>query len=259
MQRSRLIPVLLLDARRRLVKTEGFERRTYVGDPFNVIRLFNEKEVDEICLLDIDASPQGRAPDVGYLRELASECFMPLAYGGGITRMQECDALLRVGVEKFVLGRAASDSALIGEMVGRLGSQAVVACVDVRGDGQDAHCRHPDGTRQDPASVCTSLADLGVGEIILQSIDRDGSRRGYDLPLLRRISSCVSIPVIALGGAGQLDDLLDGIDAGASAAASGSAFVFLGRLRAVLVTYPHAHAIAASREARSGRAPDSSG
>ena len=238
---KRVIPILLLDSRRRLVKTVQFGERTYVGDPFNVVRLFNEKEVDEICVLDIDATAHGRSPDVGFVRELSSECFMPLAYGGGITSLAQCEELNRVGIEKFVLGQGALDRSLVRAISRDIGSQALAACVDVRGEGAAARCvtrngRHETGLA--PLDLCRELQDEGVGEIILQSVDRDGVRHGYDLQLIGDVAHALSIPVIALGGAGEAAHLAGGLLAGASAVASGSAFVFIGRLRAVLVTYP---------------------
>lgn len=244
--RNRIIPVLLMDQRHRLVKTMRFGERTYVGDPFNVIRLFNEKEVDEICLLDIDASSTGAGPDLGFLRELASECFMPLSYGGGLTTAAQCEQLNRVGVEKFVLGRSASDTELVTHLVRDLGSQAVVACVDVAGSGRTARRVMASGRQQTGMDALTDalrLQDLGVGEIILQSVDRDGTRLGYDLELIRHVAPRLSIPTVALGGAGEAVHLAEAIHAGASAAASGSAFVFLGRLRAVLISYPSAQSM----------------
>lgn len=239
--RKRIIPVLLFDQRHRLVKTVGFGARTYVGDPFNVVRLFNEKEVDEICILDIDASAHGRAPDLGFLRELASECFMPMAYGGGITKLAHCEQLNRAGIEKYVLGHSALDSDLVRALTRDMGSQAVVACVDVAGQGATAQCVTRSGRQQTghaPLSLCRQLQDEGVGEIILQSVERDGQRTGFDLELIRQVAPHLSIPVVALGGAGEAIHLAQALQAGASAAASGSAFVFIGRLRAVLVSYP---------------------
>lgn len=244
--RKRLIPILLLDSNRRLVKTVKFGERTYVGDPFNVVRLFNEKEVDEICVLDIDASAQGRAPDFGFIRELSSECFMPLAYGGGIAQLVHCEQLNRAGVEKFVLGHAALDAELVRSVSRDIGSQAVAACVDVVGRGNLARCATQSArmdTGRKPLELCRQLQDLGVGEIILQSVDLDGARSGYDLELIRKVSHELSIPVVALGGAGDARDLVQGLHAGASAAASGSTFVFIGKLRAVLVSYPSAEQI----------------
>lgn len=239
--RKRLIPVLLLDRNRRLVKTVAFGERTYVGDPFNVLRLFNDKEVDEICVLDIDATVDGREPDFGFLRELASECFMPLAYGGGLRRIEQCEQLSRNGVEKFVLGASATDPDFVRSLSRDIGSQAVVACVDVRGRDANAQCftqsaKHD--IRLAPINHCRKLQDLGVGEIILQSVDLDGARTGYDLELIHTISSQLTVPLVALGGAGEYNHLTDALRAGASAAASGSTFVFIGRLRAVLVNYP---------------------
>lgn len=239
--RPRLIPVLLLDRDRRLVKTLRFGERTYVGDPFNVVRLFNEKEVDEICVLDIDATVDGRAPDFGFARELASECFMPLAYGGGISKLAHCEQLNRIGVEKFVLGQGAFDEALVAAVVRDIGSQAVAACVDVVGHGSAAYCVTHSGAHRSaraPLEHCLALQAAGVGEIILQSVDRDGTREGYDLVLISEIATRLSVPVVALGGAGSALHLQMALRAGASAAASGSAFTFIGRLRAVLITYP---------------------
>lgn len=238
---NRMIPVLLVDGSKRLVKTVSFSERTYVGDPFNVIRLFNEKEVDEIVVLDIDATVQGRGPDLGFIRELASECFIPLAYGGGITSMQHCDALARSGVEKFVLGTSATNTEFVNQVVRTVGSQAVLACVDVRGSGLGSECVVRSGALPVGLSLreyCRSLEQIGVGELLIQSVLRDGMRSGFDLSLVKEVSKLVSIPVVALGGAGTLSHLVDGLKAGASAVASGSAFTFVGRLRAVLVTYP---------------------
>jgi cyclase len=241
--RKRLIPVLLIDRQRRLVKTVRFGERTYIGDPFNVVRLFNDKEVDEICVLDIDATVDGRAPDFGFLNELASECFMPMAYGGGITALGHCEQLNRIGVEKYVLGHQAFNEPLIQAVVRDMGSQAVVACVDVAGAGKAARCVTKSGTvtwPTTPADHCLALQNIGVGEIILQSTDHDGMRKGFDLELISQISEILTIPLVALGGAGDTRHLQQALMAGASAAASGSAFSFIGRLRAVLITYPDA-------------------
>jgi cyclase len=239
--RKRLIPVLTVDRRRRLVKTVRFGERTYVGDPFNVVRLFNEKEVDEICILDLDATVDGREPDFGFLAELASECFMPLAYGGGLSTLEHCERLNRIGVEKFVLGHAALDRDLVRAVSRDLGAQALVACVDVKGAGAAARCVTRSGRNDTglvPLDLCRALQDAGVGEIVLQSVDRDGLRQGYDLELIASVAHGLDVPVVALGGAGELHHLAEALHAGASAAASGSAFTFIGRLRAVLVTYP---------------------
>ena len=244
--RPRLIPVLLLDRRKRLVKTVAFGERTYIGDPFNVLRIFNEKEVDEIVVLDIDATPDGRGPDLGFVTELASECFMPLAYGGGLTTATQCEALNRAGVEKFVIGTAAASTQLIPELARTFGSQAIVGCVDVRGRGADATVVTRSGRERQPQGVADyalRLQQAGAGEIVLQSVDLDGARTGYDLDLIRDVSVRLTIPLVALGGAGEVAHLRAGLAAGASAAASGSAFCFIGRRRAVLITYPQGEGV----------------
>jgi cyclase len=239
--RKRLVPVLLMDADRRLVKTVRFGERTYIGDPFNVIRLFNEKEVDEIVVLDIDAGPGGRQPDFGFLRELASECFMPLAYGGGIRSMGDCEQLNRLGVEKFVFGHGAFEPALVETASRSLGSQAVVACIDYVGSGEAARCVTRAGRAHHdlhPLAHALSMQAAGAGEVILQSVDRDGMRQGMDVETIDHVAHRLDVPLVALGGAGDLDHLAQGLSSGASAVASGSAFCFIGRLRAVLVSYP---------------------
>lgn len=237
--RPRLIPVLLLDRDRRLVKTVRFRERTYVGDPFNVLRLFNEKEVDEICILDIDATSDGRSPDIGFLSELASECFMPLSYGGGLDNLYVCERIGRAGVEKFVVGTRSRDTALLSAMRDNFGSQAVVACLDYRGSIVGA-----EAATWSAASLierARRAVEAGAGEIIVQSIDRDGTRSGMDLLTVAAISHAIEVPTIALGGAGEVQHMVDALKTGASAAASGSAFTFIGPLRAVLITYPDAN------------------
>lgn len=230
----RLIPVLLIDRDRRVVKTVGFGERTYVGDPFNVIRLFNEKQVDEICVLDIDAGRDNRTPDFGLAASLAAECFMPLSYGGGIATLDHARRLIADGIEKLVLRRHATD-ALIGAIAHEFGRQAVIGCIDYRDDGTS---RSVEGSGEPLAGAAARLAAAGVGELILQSIDRDGVRTGMDLAAIGAVAAQLPVPVIALGGAGEVTHLDAAIAAGADAAASGSAFCFIGRLRAVLVTYP---------------------
>lgn len=241
--RPRLIPVLTLDRNRRLVKTVGFGVRTYIGDPFNILRLFNEKEVDEIILLDIDATIDGRAPDLGFIREVASECFIPLAYGGGLKDVATCEALGRIGVEKLVVGTCATEGDFLPRLSAHMGAQAVVGCVDYRGKGDEARSCVLSGRKMlssTPLNRALLLQELGCGEIILQSVDDDGSRAGYDLDLIGKISAQLDVPMIALGGAGNMGHLSAALKVGASAAASGSAFSFLGRLRAVLINYPEA-------------------
>lgn len=232
---QRLIPVLLIDRDRRVVKTRGFGHRTYIGDPFNIIRLFNEKQVDEICVLDIDATADRRPPDFGFAAALAAECFMPLSVGGGIAEIDHARRLIAHGVEKLVLRTHASET-LIAAIAHEFGAQAVVGCLDYRLASDE---RVTIGPSPEPlAAAAARLAAAGVGELILQSVDRDGARTGMDVEGIAAIAPNLSVPVIALGGAAELPHLNAALAAGADAAASGSAFCFIGRLRAVLITYP---------------------
>lgn len=242
--RARVIPVLLLDRRKRLVKTRRFAEEVYVGDPFNVLRIFNEKEVDEICVLDIHATEDEREPDVGFVRTLASECFMPLSYGGGVRSLSDCERLFAVGVEKVVLGASAAGGSLVREAARDFGSQAVAVSLDVARSAWAREVRTHRGGRPvslEPVEYAQRVVEEGAGEILLHCVDRDGCRHGYDLELVEAVAKAVKVPVVALGGAGQHAHLRDGLGAGASAVASGSTFVFIGPLRAVLITYPTAH------------------
>jgi cyclase len=245
MEPRRLIPVLGIDRSQRVVKTVAFGARTYVGDPFNIVRLFNEKEVDELVILDIDASVDARPPDLGFIRELVSEAFMPVGYGGGLRDLSVCERLARVGVEKQIIGSGAVDASFLRALVSQLGSQSVVGCVDVLGHGAGAPAVVMSGTRSIGsvgAAHARYLQDVGCGEVVLQSVLRDGARRGYDLELIRSVASSLSVPLIALGGAGSVEDFPPAFEAGAAACASGSAFTFFGARRAVLVTYPTSRA-----------------
>jgi cyclase len=243
--RPRVIPCLLL-RNTGLVKTVRFTDPTYLGDPRNVVKIFNEKEADEICLLDITATIEGRPPRLQLLREISSECFMPLAYGGGIRQLDDVKAIIGVGVEKVVINSAAVATPNLVEAAARMaGSSSVVVSIDVRSRPWPARGYEVfthSGTRKTglrPVEFARSMERAGAGEILLTAIDRDGTMRGYDLELIRMVSDAVSIPVIACGGAGKADDLFRAVrEAGASAAAAGSLFVFQGKHRAVLISYP---------------------
>jgi imidazole glycerol-phosphate synthase subunit HisF len=243
MRRVRVIPVLLLTGSG-LVKTVQFAKPTYVGDPINTARLFNDKEVDELVVLDIDATREGRGPDIARIAELASECFMPIAYGGGVTSIDHVEQILEAGVEKVVINSAmATRPAVITEAAARYGSQAVVVSIDVRAKRFRGQRVYTHGGRRStgltPADAAARAEDLGAGEILVTSIDRDGTYTGYDLEMIRAVSGAVSVPVIACGGARSVDDFLPAVrDAGASAVAAGSMFVFQGPRRAVLVNFP---------------------
>ncbi|MDF1722300.1 MAG: AglZ/HisF2 family acetamidino modification protein [Minwuia sp.] len=243
MKRVRVIPTLLIE-QGRLVKTIKFGKRTYVGDPVNTVKIFSDKEVDELMLLDIGVAKSGKAPDFGMLREIASECFIPFGYGGGIRTLDHARQAFDAGVEKVVLNTALFETPDLPAQIGRIyGAQAVVASLDVKkgmfgGPRVVTQC----GTKKVPGSVldvARRVVAAGVGEILLTAVDRDGTFDGYDLDLIRQIAETVEVPVIASGGARDIPDFLNAIrDSGASAVAAGAQFVFKGPHRAVLVNYP---------------------
>lgn len=243
MNKTRVIPVLLLRGKG-LVKTVKFKEPKYIGDPINSVRIFNEKEVDELVLLDITATPEGRGPDFELLADIAGEAFMPMAYGGGITTLEQVQRIFALGFEKIVINTAAYVAPqLIRDAVEIYGSQSIVGCVDVRRTllGRYELCSHAGKTKQ-PGGLKEHVAELerlGVGEIIVNAVDRDGTQSGYDLKLIREVSSAVSVPVVACGGASGIDDFVAAVEeGGASAVAAGSVFVFVGPHRAVLINYP---------------------
>jgi cyclase len=207
------------------------------------VRIFNEKEVDELVFLDIGASAAGTGPNFDLLADIASEAFMPFGYGGGITSVAQIKRLYALGVEKIIINTAAAENpGLVSEAASLAGSSGVVASIDVRRSllGRYTVCVAA-GKRdlgRDPVAYAREMADLGAGEILLNAIDREGTMEGYDLKLIRSVSEAVSVPVVAVGGAGSLDHLREAVRHGASASAAGSLFVFHGRHRAVLITYP---------------------
>jgi cyclase len=239
----RAIPCLLLSGAG-LVKTVRFRKPTYLGDPINIARIFNDKEVDELILLDIQATPEGRGPRLEVVASLASECFMPLCYGGGVRTLEEMRALYAAGVEKVAINtRAVEDPLFVRRAAEAFGSQGVVVAIDV-GHGWLGGRRvlvrgGRKRTRLDPAEHARRMEEMGAGEVLLTSVDRDGTMAGYDLALVKDVARAVSIPVVACGGAGSVADLGRVVRAaGAAAAAAGSLFVFSGPNRAVLVSYP---------------------
>jgi len=240
---ARVIPCLLLQGNG-LVKTRKFKDGVYVGDPLNAVRIFNDKEVDELVVLDIDASREGREPNYQLIEEISGECFMPLAYGGGISSVEQAKRLIRSGVEKLILNTSAvRQPALIADISQIFGSQAVVASIDVRrtlfgGYRTMTHSGTVE-TKFELQEHIASVVAAGAGEILINSIERDGTMQGYDIPLIKSVVSQVTVPVIACGGAGNVGDLSAGIrDGGASGVAAGSMFVFHGKHRAVLISYP---------------------
>jgi len=243
MTATRVIPCLQL-VDESLVKAVRFGRRTYVGDPANTVRIFNELEVDELCFLDIRASLEGREPNLGLLRDIASEAFMPMAYGGGITRAATALEILSIGFEKVVLNTAAvRQPDLISEIARSAGSQAVVGSIDVRTGllgRRRVHIR--DGrekTGLDPRSWARRLEQLGCGELLVTAMDREGTWAGFDVDLLRDIATAVTIPVIAHGGCGAVSHIAAVVrDAGVSAVAVGSMVVFQKQGMGVLINFP---------------------
>lgn len=239
---NRVIPCLLLQ-NGGLVKTARFRKPRYVGDPINAIRIFNEKYVDELVLLDIAASRTGADPDYDLIARIAGECFMPLCYGGGIRDIAQARRLIAAGVEKIAVNSTAIDRpGLIGELAVELGASSVVAAIDVKRDLLGRRRVFHPGKRRltslDPVAHASSLVEAGAGELFVNSVDRDGMFCGFDNRLVADIAAAVKVPLIACGGAADLDDMRGVIEAGASAAAAGSMFVFYGPHRAVLISYP---------------------
>lgn len=238
----RVIPVLLVSGGY-LVKPVAFAREKYIGDPINAVRIFNEKQVDELVICDIDASRTGSGVNYSLIEEIASEAFMPVGYGGGVTSVDEATRIVSIGIEKVVLNSIVhTRPSAVTEIADALGSSSTVVSVDARRRRFGGHdtfvTRGHTKTGLSPVDAARRAEELGAGEIIISSIDRESSFSGYDLPLVRSVAEAVTVPVIALGGAGSVADLRAGLEAGASAAAAGSMFVLNGPHRAVLITYP---------------------
>jgi cyclase len=243
MYRPRVIPCLLLRGYG-LVKTRKFKDPVYVGDPVNAVRIFSEKEADELVILDIDASKEGREPNYELIEEIAGECLMPIGYGGGITSLAQVKRLIRSGVEKVVVNSTAALGSMqvISDAAAAFGSQAVVGAIDVRRTmlkGYRIVARSATvETSLKLEEHCRALVAAGAGEIFLNDVDADGTMAGFDLKLVRRVAESVDVPVVACGGAGTIDHLSQAIrEGGASAVAAGSMFVFHGKHRAVLINY----------------------
>lgn len=244
MLRSRITPVLLVH-NKGLVKTVSFKEAKYVGDPLNAVKIFNEKEVDELTVLDIDATVNGQPPNFEMIRNLASECRMPLCYGGGVSSVEHAKRIINLGAEKVAFSNAALENPeLISEISNAVGVQSVVVVLDVKKAGLFGKYEvfthnGTKRTKKNPVELAALYEKLGAGEIIINSIDNDGQMKGYDLKLIEEIRNVTTIPITALGGAGTYDDLRILIDKfSIIGAAAGSIFVFKGKYKAVLINYP---------------------
>lgn len=241
----RIIPCLLVKDKG-LVKTIHFNNPKYVGDPINAVRIFNEKEVDELIVLDIDATSNGAEPDYEMIEKLAAECRMPLCYGGGVKRLEQVQRILELGVEKIAISSITVEHPqLVTELAERVGSQSVVVVLDVKrysiGGGYEVYTQNGrKKTGKCPIVFAKQLERLGVGEIVINSIDNDGLMKGYDIDLVKKVRESISVPITVLGGAGSLQDIGRLINKfGVIGAAAGSLFVFKGVYRAVLINYPN--------------------
>ncbi len=243
MLKTRVIPCLLLKGRG-LVKTVKFKDPKYVGDPLNAVKIFNDKEVDELIFLDIDATVTKREPQFDLISQIASECFMPFAYGGGVSSIEDIKKIIEIGVEKVVLNSSVFNCPhLVKEASDFFGSQSVVVSIDVRKNILGKYKVYKNSgrvnTNLNPVDHAIELEKMGAGELFLNSIDRDGTMSGYDVKIIKEITSVLDIPLIACGGAGKLRDFADAVHkGGASAVSAGSMFVFQGKHRAVLINYP---------------------
>lgn len=243
MYRNRIIPVLLMEKKMSLVKTVRFKNPIYIGDPINAVKIFNEKEVDELILLDINASKEKKSPDLNYLKDIAGECFMPLCYGGGIASLTDIYNLINVGIEKISINTKAIELPdFVIDASKEFGTSTIVISIDVKKDifGQYKVYSHSKKTNSKYSlhEFVKLMENNGAGEILLNSVDKDGTMNNYDFNLIKIVSESVSIPIIACGGAGNLTDLSSAINSGATAAAAGSLFVFYGKHKAVLINYP---------------------
>jgi imidazole glycerol-phosphate synthase subunit HisF len=245
MLRPRIIPCLLVH-NKGLVKTIKFANPKYVGDPVNAVRIFNEKEVDELIVLDIDATRNGVEPDYVMIRNVAAECRMPLCYGGGVKTVEQAVKIIKLGVEKVAVSSLAVQTpSVLSDMARFVGSQSIVAVLDVKENPRSGayevwthNATH--NTAKDPVDFARKLEDCGVGEITINSVDQDGVMKGYDTDLIGKVRSTVTVPMTVLGGAGSLRDIQALIGRfGVIGAAAGSLFVFKGVYKAVLINYPN--------------------
>ena len=245
MVETRLIPCLLLDGVS-LCKTVKFNKPQYIGDPVNTCKIFNELEVDELCFLDISATREAREPSYKTLQDLANECFMPLAYGGGVDSSVVAERIFKIGFEKVVINSAATERPeLITELANNFGSQSVVVSIDVRKNMWGAYHHYSNSgsvkCSTDLRTLVKEFESRGAGELLLTAVDREGTWEGFDTKLIKMVSNSINIPVIAHGGAGSPSDVGDVVNLGdVNAVAVGSMFVFQRKGLGVLVNFPSA-------------------
>ena len=243
MKRVRIIPVLLIEGNG-LYKTVKFSKPNYIGDPVNAVKIFNDKEVDEILVLDIGASAKNKEPNFDLLRDMCGEAFMPLGYGGGVTRLEHAHKLFKAGVEKVVINSVLlKDSSLITDIASHYGAQSTVVCIDYKkglfGGYKPGFLSGSKTRSESVIEYAKACEKAGAGEIILQSIDRDGTFSGLDMEMIRQVSGAVSVPVVACGGLNSLGNAQEAVLAGASAIAGGSFFVYKNNdPRSILINYP---------------------
>ncbi len=246
MYHNRLIPCLSLRGHG-LVKTVQFNKGRYLGDPINAVKIYNDREVDELFIIDIDATKNSQKPDIDYLKKITQQCFMPAGYGGGISTIEDVKALFEIGFEKIAICSAAyTNPKLISQAASIFGSQSIVGVIDVLNNNGKKSVYIESGRKKVSDNVryyAQELVEQGVGELFINSIDRDGMMSGYDLALISEVTSGVKVPVVVCGGAGSLKDCSEAVEAGASAVAAGSLFVYWGRKKAVLINYPDSEEI----------------
>lgn len=247
MLKSRIIPCLLVH-KKGLVKTVNFGSPKYVGDPINAVKIFNEKEVDELIVLDIDATVENKEPDFDFIKNIATECRMPLCYGGGVKTVEQAKKIIELGAEKVALSSAAINNPQLVKLIGQeIGVQSVIVVLDVRkktglfSGGYDVFINNgKEKVNKSLVDILKELNTIGVGEIVINSIDNDGVMKGYNLNLISKVRELVDSPITVLGGAGSLDDIRDLISTyKIIGAAAGSLFVFKGKYKAVLINYPN--------------------
>lgn len=242
MRSVRLIPVLLIH-RNGIYKSINFSNYKYIGDPINAIRIFNDLEVDEICILDIDVSKNNESPNYELIEDIASEAFMPFSYGGGIKTVDQAKKIFNLGIEKIIVNHVIHQNlSLITECAERFGSQSIIASIDFKKNIFNKYLCYDHVSKK---KLNTGVIDLvvsaekaGAGEILINSVDRDGLMTGMDIKLINELNKLTNIPIIACGGAGNLEHVKNAMEAGANAIAAGSMFVFHGNQKGILINYP---------------------